>query len=172
MTSIENNTNYDVWRHHISQWQASGLSQASYCRQQALLAHQFSYWKRKFLADREPVTSEPKAGFARVQVAAHVATPSLPGLSLCFRDGTQLTGITQNDMALLIQATVLKIKLNRIIWIPFVVLFRDGIENGQQLPHASHQSNFFGFATRQQPVIKGLNQFIEADGAQGCHVQD
>lgn len=69
-------------------------------------------------------------------------------------------------------ATVLKIKLNRIIWIPFVVLFRDGIEDSQQLPHASHQSNFFGFATRQQPVIKGLNRFIEADGAQGCHVQD
>jgi len=104
MSSIESNVrNNEFWQNHIAQWQSSGLSQASYCRQQALLTHQFSYWKRKFLADREPVTSEPKAGFARVQVAAHVATPSLPGLSLCFRDGTQLTGITQNNMALLIQ---------------------------------------------------------------------
>ena len=103
MTSIENNTNHDFWQLHIAQWQASGLSQASYCRQQALLTHQFSYWKRKFLADRAPVTAEPKAGFARVQVAAHVATLSLPGLSLCFRDGTQLTGIAQNNMALLKQ---------------------------------------------------------------------
>jgi hypothetical protein len=81
------------------QWQASGLSQASYCRQQALHTHQFSYWKRKFLADREPVDPEPKAGFARVQVA----TLSSPGLSLSFRDGTRLTGIAQNNMALIKQ---------------------------------------------------------------------
>jgi hypothetical protein len=103
MTSIENNTHHDFWQLHIAQWQASGLSQASYCRQQALLTHQFSYWKRKFLVEREPVDPERKAGFARVQVAAHVATPSSPGLSLCFRDGTQLTGIAQNNMALIIQ---------------------------------------------------------------------
>ena len=74
MTSTENNTAHDFWHLHIMQWQASGLSQASYCRQQALLTHQFSYWKRQFLADREPVDPEPKAGFARVQVATHVAT--------------------------------------------------------------------------------------------------
>ena len=35
MTSIENNTDHNVWQIHIAQWQASGLSQASYC----LLAH-------------------------------------------------------------------------------------------------------------------------------------
>jgi hypothetical protein len=99
MTSIENNTAHDFWHLHIMQWQASGLSQASYCRQQALHTHQFSYWKRKFLADREPVDPEPKAGFARVQVA----TLSSPGLSLSFRDGTRLTGIAQNNMALIKQ---------------------------------------------------------------------
>ena len=103
MTSTENNTAYDFWHLHIMQWQASGLSQASYCRQQALHTHQFSYWKRKFLADREPVDPEPKAGFARVQVAADVATLSSPGLSLSFRDGTRLTGIAQNNMALIKQ---------------------------------------------------------------------
>lgn len=99
MTSIENNTAHDFWHLHIMQWQASGLSQASYCRQQALHTHQFSYWKRKFLADREPVDPEPKAGFARVQVA----TLSSPGVSLSFRDGTRLTGIAQNNMALIKQ---------------------------------------------------------------------
>jgi hypothetical protein len=103
MTSTENNSAHDFWHLHIMQWQASGLSQASYCRQQALLTHQFSYWKRKFLADREPVDPEPKAGFARVQVAEHVATLSSPGLSLSFRDGTRLTGIAQNNMALIKQ---------------------------------------------------------------------
>jgi hypothetical protein len=103
MTSIENKTDHDFWQLHLAQWQVSGLSQASYCRQQGLRTHQFSYWKRKFLADREPVDPEPKAGFARVQVAAHVATSVSPGLSLCFRDGTQLTGIAQNNMALIKQ---------------------------------------------------------------------
>jgi hypothetical protein len=94
MTSIENNTDHNVWQIHIAQWQASGLSQASYCRQQALLTHQFSYWKRKFLTIREPVALECKTGFA---------TPSSPSLSLCFRDGTQLTGIAQHNMALIKQ---------------------------------------------------------------------
>jgi len=103
MTSTETNTAHDLWQQHIAQWRASGLSQASYCREQALPAYQFSYWKRKFLADHEPVDLEPKAGFARVQVAAPVAMPSSSGLSLCFRDGTQLTGIAQNNMALIKQ---------------------------------------------------------------------
>ena len=100
MASAENNTAHDFWQLHITQWQASGLSQASYCRQQALVKSQFSYWKRKFLADSDPVIPEPKAGFARVQVAAHITTPISPGLSLCFRDGIQLTGIAQDNIAL------------------------------------------------------------------------
>ena len=103
MTSIENNTDHDFWQLHIVQWQASGLSQAGYCREHSLHVHQFSYWKRKFLADREPVDTEPKAGFARVQVAAHVAMPTSEGLSLCFPDGTQMTGIAQHNMALIKQ---------------------------------------------------------------------
>ena len=103
MTSIENNTAHDFWQLHIGQWQASGLSQASYCREHSLHAHQLSYWKRKFLSDSKPVVPEPKTGFARVQVAAHVVPLSSPGLSLCFRDGAQLTGITQNNMDLIKQ---------------------------------------------------------------------
>lgn len=105
MTSSENNTVHDFWQHHIAQWQAAGLSQANYCREHSLHAHQFSYWKRKFLMDTEPVAPEPKTGFTRVQVAAPVAMPmsSAPVLSLCFRDGTQLTGISQNNMALIKQ---------------------------------------------------------------------
>ena len=87
------------------QWQASGLSQASYCRQHRLVTHQFHYWKRKFLVDHESADLEPetKAGFARVQVAAHVAAPFPPGLSLCFRDGTQITGIAQHNLGLIKQ---------------------------------------------------------------------
>jgi hypothetical protein len=103
MTSTENNTDQNFWQLHIAQWQASGLSQASYCRQQSLVKHQFRYWKRKFLANHESADLEPKSGFARVQVAAHVAAPVSPGLSLYFRDGTQLTGIAQHDISLIKQ---------------------------------------------------------------------
>jgi len=103
MTSTENNTDQDFWQLHITQWKASGLSQASYCRQQSLVKHQFRYWKRKFLADHELADLEPKAGFARVQVAAHVSTPVSPGLSLCFPNGTQITGIAQHNLALIKQ---------------------------------------------------------------------
>ena len=103
MTSTENNTDHDFWQLHIKQWQASGLSQASYCRQESLVTHQFRYWKDKFLANHDLVEFAPKSGFARIQVAAHVATPVSPGLSLCFRDGTQLTGIAQNNMVLIKQ---------------------------------------------------------------------
>ncbi|QWF69471.1 hypothetical protein KEF85_02380 [Methylomonas paludis] len=101
MASTESNTDHEFWQRHIEQWHTSGLSQASYCRQQALLVHRFSYWKRKFLAECEPISPDPKSGFARVQVAAPVATPSSPGLSLCFRDGIRLTGITQTNLALI-----------------------------------------------------------------------
>ncbi|QWF69447.1 hypothetical protein KEF85_06935 [Methylomonas paludis] len=104
MASIENKTGHDFWQRHVAQWQASGLSQVNYCRQQALHTHQLSYWKRKFLIDCEPVDTERKAtGFTRVQVAAPIAMPSSPSLSLCFRDGTQLIGISQNNMALIQQ---------------------------------------------------------------------
>jgi hypothetical protein len=47
MAAIENNADNVFWQHHIAQWQASGLSQAGYCRQQELCAHKFSYWKRQ-----------------------------------------------------------------------------------------------------------------------------
>ncbi len=99
MTSSENNTDHAFWRLHIEQWQASGLSQARYCREQELVTHQFRYWKHQFQVGHELVA--PVTGFARVQVAASAAPPFSPGLSLCFRDGTQLTGIAQNNMALI-----------------------------------------------------------------------
>lgn len=103
MTLIEKTTDHDFWKLHLVQWQASGLSQAKYCRQQALHPNQFSYWKRKLSVACNPVELESKAGFTRVQVATDSITPSSSGLSLRFSDGLQLTGIAQNTMALTMQ---------------------------------------------------------------------
>ena len=36
------------WKHHVDQWQASGLSGAAYCQQHQLTYHCFIYWRRKF----------------------------------------------------------------------------------------------------------------------------
>jgi hypothetical protein len=103
MATIESNTGKVFWQHHIAQWQASGVSQAGYCRQQALCAHQFSYWKRKFQTPCKSVAHEPATGFARVQVDTGVESSSFQGLSLRFNDGTQLTGITQANVCLIKQ---------------------------------------------------------------------
>ncbi|EBA00052.1 hypothetical protein MELB17_16858 [Marinobacter sp. ELB17] len=36
-----------VWQHHITDWQATGVSGSAYCKQQSLIYHQFVYWRRK-----------------------------------------------------------------------------------------------------------------------------
>ena len=45
--SIEQKRQY--WKTHITNWQASRLSQTEYCRRHELKFHQFVYWRRKFV---------------------------------------------------------------------------------------------------------------------------
>ena len=106
MTPTNSNTSDNFWQQHIAQWQASGLSQAGYCRQHELPAQQFSYWKCKFLMGRESFALEPAGGFARVQMVAEIPATSAQDLSLFFRDGVQVTRITQDNMALVKQLIV------------------------------------------------------------------
>ncbi len=79
------------WLEHIEHWQSSGLSQSVYSQQHGLVAHQFSYWKRKLVK-----VEIPSPAFACVQVEA--TTTQDIGLSLQFADGTRLDGIKQNNM--------------------------------------------------------------------------
>ena len=104
MSSIESNvSNNEFWQNHIAQCQSSGLSQAKYCRQHKLASHQFSYWKGKFLANTHTVSSEIPSGFARVQVAGVSPPSGASDLSLHFRDGIQLLGITEETLPLIRQ---------------------------------------------------------------------
>ena len=48
-------------KQHIKDWQASDLSQVEYCRQHHLIAHRFTYWKRKF-------TSGPAQSFIELKL--------------------------------------------------------------------------------------------------------
>jgi hypothetical protein len=104
MASIESNSTLNLfWRNHIAQWQTSGLSQAEYCRQYKLTGYQFSYWKKRLLVKNDSVAHAPQTGFARVQIAESIPTPVQSELSLHFRGGIQLVGITQESMPLIQQ---------------------------------------------------------------------
>lgn len=47
------------WRGHVEAWRRSGLSQAGYCRQEAISLKSFGYWKRRLEAEIHEVTSKP-----------------------------------------------------------------------------------------------------------------
>lgn len=48
MTNTERAKNARTWKQHIESWQASGMSQAGYCRQYNLREKSFGYWLRKY----------------------------------------------------------------------------------------------------------------------------
>ncbi len=50
-------------------------------------------------------------------------------------------------------------------------MFEDGAQDGEQLPHARHQSHFLGLAGAHQPLVELLDDRVEARGHQSPHVQ-
>ncbi|MCK5191608.1 MAG: hypothetical protein KAR12_16300 [Methylococcales bacterium] len=99
MATSDNQTK-TFWLEHIEHWQTTELSQAAYCQQHELVAHQFSYWKRKLVAvaNASPASKSSLPGFAHVQIES--ARSQASGLSLHFVDGTRLEGIGHNNMML------------------------------------------------------------------------
>ena len=77
------------WRRHLAGWQASGLSQAAYCRQQGLTQNDFSWWKRE-LARRDQSTVRVPAAFVPVRISPPHATAAAFGFELSLRDGRVL----------------------------------------------------------------------------------
>jgi len=49
MSALDRQTD---WEHHVSAWQAWDLSGAAYCREHALVYHQFYYWRQKLAAPK------------------------------------------------------------------------------------------------------------------------
>jgi hypothetical protein len=88
------------WQQHVSQWQQSTLSQAQYCKKHDLKPHSLSHHKRKLETKREKVAS---SGFIKVTVPqrVEVQTP----LTLHFASGLSLSGIEDNNIALVKQLT-------------------------------------------------------------------
>jgi transposase len=59
------------WQQHIQTWQASGLTQAAYCRQHGLNPTTFSGWQRRYRAEPASAT-----GLLPIQVASLSPTPA------------------------------------------------------------------------------------------------
>jgi hypothetical protein len=58
------------WQDHLAHWQASGLTQVAYCRQQGLNRDQFGYWKKRLLSARSASPAPGGTDFIAVQWAA------------------------------------------------------------------------------------------------------
>ena len=86
----------DFWRQQITAWLDSGLSGHAFCKQQALVYHQFAYWRKKL---EQPVASDSFPGFARVAMPAPVATDG--GLTLTLPNGIILSGLHLGNIDLL-----------------------------------------------------------------------
>ena len=57
------------WENHLRAWQASGLSQAGYCREHGLSDKSFVYWKKRLVPARVAVSL--------VEVPRYQAAPML-----------------------------------------------------------------------------------------------
>ncbi len=97
MAITEKHQAASFWTGHLHQWEKSGQSQATYCRQQGLSQQKFSYQKRKSraLCIIDPAVS---SSFSRVQLS-NAPLPGL-GLSLRLNDGMCIEGIAESNLLL------------------------------------------------------------------------
>lgn len=89
---------HQFWLNHVTQWRASGGTQAAYCKQHELLPHRLSYYKRKFDKPQKPTQSP---GFVSVAVQPAVSTDN--PLTLHLANGLRLSGIGANNIAVVKQ---------------------------------------------------------------------
>ena len=91
-----------VWQQHITDWQATGVSGSSYCKQQSLVYHQFVYWRRKLAPTEDSLANEQAAtGFTRVVSAPGVGIGGADGLAVALPGGVSITGLHAGNIELL-----------------------------------------------------------------------
>ena len=49
----------EQWQMHLTAWQASGSTQADYCKQHGLVTHNFWYWKNKLSSAARSTQAQP-----------------------------------------------------------------------------------------------------------------
>jgi hypothetical protein len=101
MITLKKNTqDKQFWQVHISQWRASNLTQAAYCRHHGLSQDNFGYHKRKKSVALVPVKS---SGF--INLSLPQVNPVDKPLTLHLSNGMLLSGITPDNINLIKQLT-------------------------------------------------------------------
>jgi len=92
----------NVWQQHITDWEASGVSGSTYCKQQSLVYHQFVYWRRK-LAPTDDCLKQAQAatGFTRVVSAPGASIGGADGLTVSLPGGVSVAGLHAGNIELL-----------------------------------------------------------------------
>ena len=102
MSSFQNKA---AMQKHISQWQASRLTQAKYCKAHDIKPHIFSYYKKKFSSPASSVTQasplvpvklvpEVMPGSSRLSVGSSaIKVTHSNGFSLEIHAGTELSSL-------------------------------------------------------------------------------
>jgi len=78
------------WHDHITAWQASDLTQKTYCQAQNLRYASFGYWVRK-LRERSQDQSRQGSGFVPMTLS-----PTAEGLVLAVPNGLEIRGIEKD----------------------------------------------------------------------------
>jgi transposase len=65
------------WKRHIESWRRSGMSQLAFCQEHDLKAHQFTYWKKRFVQTETGITFVPVKIHHQIHTSSAAATPSL-----------------------------------------------------------------------------------------------
>lgn len=79
------------WRGQIVRWQASGLSQSGYSRENGLRPNQLSYWYRREQRLSAEDKKSPEGGFIPLEV---ISERELTGLSVKLPSGVVIEGVT------------------------------------------------------------------------------
>jgi len=91
-----------VWQQHITDWQATGVSGSAYCKRQALVYHQFVYWRRKLAPTEDSLEQEQSTtGFTRVVSAPGAGIGGADGLTVSLPGGVSITGLNAGNIVLL-----------------------------------------------------------------------
>lgn len=81
----------EFWRKHLGQLQASGMSQAGYCREHGLKWFQLHYWRKKLEGAEEETVGAVGGGRLRlvpIQVISERGAPKQGGIQLSFDEFT------------------------------------------------------------------------------------
>ena len=79
------------WRPIITEWAASGLTQAEFCRQKGIKAYNFNWWKRR-LSDRPSSSGDKRSSARRRHSGGNTGYSANSFVEVKMADGAPFTG--------------------------------------------------------------------------------